>query len=170
MNLTQYKALFILVTAVLALLVASPALQHILVYPRTEFFTEISLLGPNHMAQDYPYNITNNANYKIFLDVTNQLGSCAYYQVQVKFRNETQSAPDNFNRTPSSLASLYNLNLFVADRESLELPVDFTFSYSFHNVSRIVYVNVTVPQGPGKNDTVEQRAENINLLKLALTA
>ena len=125
---------------------------------------ELSLLGPEHMAQDYPYNITNNANYHIFLDVTNQLGSCAYYQVQVKVRNETQSAPDNFNRTSSNLPSLYNLNLFVADKESFELPLDFAFNYSFQNVSRIVYENVTVPQGPGKNDTIEQRAENINLL------
>ena len=116
------------------------------------------------MAQDYPYNITKNQNYLVFLDIANQLGSCAYYQVQVKFRNETQSAPDSFNRTSSSLPSLYNLNLFVADKESLELPVNFAFDYSFQNVSRIVYANVTVPQGPGKNDTFEQRAENITFI------
>ena len=85
-----------MVTAVLALLVASPALQQVLVYPRTEFFTELSLLGPWSMAENYPYNITNGENYSVFLGVANQLGSCAYYQVEVKFRNETQSAPDSF--------------------------------------------------------------------------
>ena len=106
MNLTQYKALFIVVTAVLALLVASPALQRVLVYPRTEFFTELSLLGPGHVAENYPYNITSGETYSVFLGVGNQLGSCAYYQVEVKFRNETQSAPDSFSRTASSLPSL----------------------------------------------------------------
>ena len=131
MNLTQYKALFIVVTAILALLVASPALQRVLVYPRTDFFTELSLLGPGHLAQDYPYNITKNGNYAVFLDVSNQLGSCAYYQVEVKFRNETQSAPDGFNFTASSLPSLYNLTAFVADKESLDIPVNFAFNYSF---------------------------------------
>jgi hypothetical protein len=165
MNLTQYKALFILVTAVLALLVASPALQRVLVYPRTEFFTELSLLGPGHMAEDYPYNITPNGNYTVYLELGNQLGSCAYYQVEVKFRNETQSAPDSLNRTASSLPSLYNLTAFVADQELLEIPLNFAFNYSFQNVVRTVYTNVTVLGGLGKNGTVEQRADNITLLQ-----
>jgi uncharacterized membrane protein len=129
MNLTQYKALFILFTAVLALLVASPALQRVLVYPRTEFFTELSLLGPGHMAEDYPYSINQNGNYTVYLELGNQLGSCVYYQVEVKFRNETQSAPDSLNRTASSLPSLYNLTAFVADQDSLEIPVTFSFDY-----------------------------------------
>jgi hypothetical protein len=131
LNLTQYKALFILVTAVLALLVASPALHRVLVIPRTEFFTELSLLGPERTAENYPYNISDGENYRVFLDIANQLGTCVYYQVQVKFSNETQSAPDSFNRTPSSQPSLYNFNLFVADKESLEIPVNFEFNYHF---------------------------------------
>ncbi len=36
-NLSEYKVIFIVVTAVVALLVASPALSRFLVYPRTEF-------------------------------------------------------------------------------------------------------------------------------------
>jgi hypothetical protein len=36
-NLQQYKALFIVVTAVLSLLVVSPALARVLVYPQTSF-------------------------------------------------------------------------------------------------------------------------------------
>jgi uncharacterized membrane protein len=132
-NLTQYKALFILVTAVLALLVASPALQRVLVYPRSEYFTEVSLLGPGHRAENYPFNITNGETYHVFLGVSNLLGSCAYYQIQVKFGNETQSASDSFNRTASSLPSLYNLNGFVADWESLEIPVNFAFNYSLQD-------------------------------------
>jgi hypothetical protein len=164
-NLTQYKALFFLVTAILALLTASPALQRILVYPQTEFFTELSLLGPGHLAENYPYNITSGENYSVFLGVSNKLGSCAYYKVEVKFRNETQSAPDSFSHTPSSLSSLFNFNLFVADEEGLEMPVNFVFNYTFRDVARTVYSNVTVAGGLGQNATIEQRAENINLLQ-----
>lgn len=158
MNLTKYKALFIAVTAVLALLVASPALQRVLVYPRTEFFTELSLLGPGHMAENYPYDITRNDNYTIFLGVSNQLGYCAYYQVEVKFRNETQSAPDSFNRTPSSLPSLYNLTAFVADRESLEIPVNFAFDYSFRSVTA---ANITLLQA--NFNSLSVNGETLNL-------
>jgi hypothetical protein len=46
LNLQQYKALWIVVTAVLALLVSSPAMTRVLVYPQTSFFTEVWLLGP----------------------------------------------------------------------------------------------------------------------------
>ena len=157
MNLTQYKALFIVVTAVLALLVASPVLQRVLVYPRTEFFTELSLLGPGHMAEDYPYNITINDNYTVYLGVANQLGSCAYYQVEVKFRNETQSAPDSFNRTSSSLPSLYNLTAFVADQESLDIPVNFAFDYSFQKRAD----NITLLQA--NFDSLKFNGETLNL-------
>ena len=130
MILQQYKALFVIVTAVLALLVASPALQRVLIYPQTEFFTEMWLLGPGHMAEDFPFNITRNQTYSVFLGVGNHLGRCVYYVVEVKFRNQTQPAPDSFNRTASGLPSLYEFNVFVADKESLELPLSFSFDYN----------------------------------------
>lgn len=44
LNLQQYKALFIIVTAVVALSVASSAYPLVLVYQQTSFFTEFSLL------------------------------------------------------------------------------------------------------------------------------
>jgi uncharacterized membrane protein len=129
-NLTQYKALFILVTAVLALLVASPALQRVLISPQTSFFTELSLLGPRHTTENYPYGITKNVDYTVFLGITNQIGSCAYYQVELKFRNKMQSATDSSTFTPSSLPSLYNMTAIVANKESLEIPVIFALDYS----------------------------------------
>lgn len=141
MNLQEYKVLVFVVTAIVALIVASPALQRVLVYPQTEFFTELSLLGPNHMAEDFPYNITNGKSYNIFLGITNQLGRSAYYEVQVKFRNSTQSAPDIFNRTSSSLPALYSLNVIVADKETWELPITFGFDYSYDRSSSQVNFN-----------------------------
>ena len=130
MDLERFKVLFLVVTAISALLVASPALQHFLVYPQTEYFTELWLLGPNQKAENYPYNITQNANYQVFLGISNHLGSCGYYLVQVKFRNQAMDGPDTFKRTPSSLPTLYSMNVFVADKQTVQLPVDFSLNYN----------------------------------------
>jgi hypothetical protein len=132
MNLGELRVTFIVVTAVLTLLVASPALSYVLVYPRTEFFTELWLLGPEHMAEDYPFNVSRGQSYSVYLGVGNQLGYCAYYVVEVKFRNESQPAPDSFNQTSSGLPSLFNVTAFVADEGSWELPVTVSFDYGFN--------------------------------------
>lgn len=149
MNLSEYKVLFIVVTAVVALFVASPALSKLLVYPKTEFFSEMWLLGPNHKAEGYPYNISRGLNYTVFLGIGDNLGYCAYYVVEVKFRNETQSAPSSFgpieNRTPSSLPSLFNITAFVADEQNWELPVSFSFDYEVSlDKSSVVFHGLTL--------------------------
>lgn len=130
MNLQEYKTILLVITGVLVLLVASPALQRLLVLPQTEFFTELWLLGPEYKAENYPFNITRNENYTVILGVGNHLGRCAYYLIQVKFRNQTQPAADSFNRTHSSLPSLYNITAFVADKETWEKPLVFSFDYA----------------------------------------
>jgi len=90
------------------------------------------------MAEGFPYNVASGQRYDLFLGVSNHLGHAAYYSVQIKFRNLTQSAPDSFNRTASSLTPLYNLNVLVADQETWELPVTFGFDYSYDaNASRL---------------------------------
>jgi uncharacterized membrane protein len=148
MNLQQYQALLLIITGTLALIVASPALQRLLVYPQTEFFTEMWLLGPEYKAENYPYNITLNNGYTVFLGVSNHLGHCAYYVVQVKFRTQNQSAPDA--RTPSSLPPLYSVNVVVADKEAWELPVTFSFDYSYDasnsqvNFNRMIFNGATL--------------------------
>ena len=138
LNLLEAKVLILIVTAVVALFVASPALQRVLVYPRTEFFSEFWLLGPGHMAEDIPYNLTRGQSYNMYLGIGNQLGSLAYYEVQVKFRNSSQSAPDSFNRTMSSLPPLYNVYFFVADQETREMPFTFGFDYFYDSNSSLV--------------------------------
>ncbi len=132
--------LVFVVTGVVALIVASPALQRVLVYPQTEFFTEFWLLGPGHMAEGFPYNVTSGGSYNVYLGVGNQLGRCAGYEVQVKFRTAGQSAPDSFNRTSSSLPPLCSLYVFVANNDTWELPVNFSFDYSYDvNSSRVTF-------------------------------
>jgi len=132
MRLHEYRVPFMVAIGILTLLVASPALSRLLAYPRTEFFTEMWLLGPNHTAEGYPFNITSGQSYNVFLGIGNHLGYCAYYVVEAKFRNQTQSAPNSFNRTSSSLTSLFSIPAFVADQGTWELPVTFSFDYKYN--------------------------------------
>lgn len=133
MRIVEYGLLYWTVVGVLALLVASPFLSRVLVYPRTEFFTELWILDADHKAENYPFNVTRNQNYTIYLGVGNRLGYCAYYMVQVKFRNQTQPAPTSFGpieqRSPSNLTSLFNVTAFVADEQVWEKPLTFSFDY-----------------------------------------
>jgi hypothetical protein len=143
LNLENHKILYITVTAILALLIASPALQHFLVYPQTEYFTELWLLGPNQKAENYPYNITQNTNNRVFLGLSNHLGASGYYLVEVKFRNQNMSGPDSFQRTPSSLPTLYSFNVVVADKQTVQMPIDFSFGYSLVD-SQINFNRLTI--------------------------
>jgi hypothetical protein len=148
MNIREYQVLFWIVVGIITLLVASPALSRLLIYPQTQFLTEMGLLGPNHTAEGYPFNITRGQAYRVYLNLTNHLGYSAYYLVEVKFRNSTQSAPCNFgpisNRTPSSLPPLYNITAFVADGGTWEVPLTFSFDYSAVTSSTVQMRSLTM--------------------------
>ena len=137
MKIAEYWLLYWTVVGVSALLVASPFLSRVLVYPRTEFFTELWILDADHKAESYPFNITCNQNYTVYLGVANHLGYCAYYMVQVKFLDwsQTNLMPTRFGaiekRLPSSLPSLFNFTAFVADKQVHEIPITFSFNYTW---------------------------------------
>ena len=128
MNLEQYRTLFIVVTLGLALLAASPVLGVVVSFEGgSEKFSEFWLLGPNHVANDYPFAVGADETYRIFVGVGNHMGSSEYYKVFVKFRNSTQSLPDVNGSEPSSLPPLYESMFFVADEEVWESPMTFGF-------------------------------------------
>jgi len=145
MNLSEFRVLFVAVVGILALLMASPALGRLLVLPKTEFFTEFWILDSNHMAENYPFNVMRTANYSVFLGLGNRLGYAAYYLVEVKFRNQSQSAPNSFNRTSSSLPSLFNITAFVADEAIWEYPLVFSFDYMYNEaLSRVEFSSLNL--------------------------
>ena len=145
MSLEEHKILFFVVLSVPMLLAVSPGLSRLLVFPRTEFFTELWLLGSNHKAEDYPFNITAGEEYRLFLGIGNQLGYAAYYKVAVKLSDQNQSRPDSFNRTPSTLPPLLEIRAFVADEDMWETPLTFSLNYSLDtNQSHIQVHSVTL--------------------------
>jgi len=147
LKIAEYWLLYWIIVGVSALLVASPFLSRVLVYPRTEFFTELWILDADHKAESYPFNITCNQNYTVYLGVANHLGYCAYYMVQVKFLNwsQTNLMPTRFGaiekRLPSSLPSLLNFTIYVADEQVYEVPITFSFNYTWDQPSSKVVLS-----------------------------
>ena len=87
-NLEDYRALFMMATLGLALVAVSPMLGVILPFGRgSERFSEFWLLGPDHMAEGYPFNVRAGEEYSVFVGVGNHMGSSEYYKVCVKFCN-----------------------------------------------------------------------------------
>ncbi len=125
MSLKDYRNLFAACSLVLSLFAVTPTLNLFVPFYVEEPFSELSILGPTHMAKDYPFNIRVNAEKSLFVTVGNHMGGSTYYMVYVKFRNQTQSFPNN--TVQSSLAPLYELGVFLLDGEKWEGVIRFKF-------------------------------------------
>jgi hypothetical protein len=124
----DYRAVFAAVGLIGVLFFASPTLGLVLHLPGGERFSELWVLGPGHMAEDYPFNVRENESYLVYVGVGNHLGSSTYYVVYVKFRNETEPLPNMTTGAPSVLAPLYEYRVFLEDNSSSEVPLTFSFS------------------------------------------
>jgi hypothetical protein len=128
LKLEDYKVVFASVGLIGVLLFASPTLGLVLRLPGGEKFSELWVLGPGHMAEDYPFNVKANDNYSVYVGVGNHMGSSAYYVVYVKFRSQTESLPNATAGTPSPLPPLFEFRVFVEDGKGWEAPLSFSFS------------------------------------------
>jgi hypothetical protein len=126
MNFQDYRTLFQVGTLIFVLLAASPALSLVVSFPGGgESFSELWLVGSNHMAEDYPFNVQTGEENRLFLGVGNHLGHSAYYLVYAKFRNQTRSLPNVSSSQPSSLSSIYEFQFFLEDEDVWEAPIAF---------------------------------------------
>jgi uncharacterized membrane protein len=128
MKLEDYKLVFVAVGLIGVLLIASPAIAGAIRLPGGEQFSELYLLGPDHMAENYPYNIAVGQNYSVYVDVANQLGSSAYYVLYVKLGNATDQLPNADLGAPSILQPLYEYRFSIQDGVNWESPVNFSVS------------------------------------------
>jgi hypothetical protein len=123
-NIQIYKKATIAVSFILVLVATYPLISSFISLPRTnERFTELWILDSDHGTENYPFNITVNAENKVYVSVKNHMGEPAYYVIYVKFCNSTQSEPTR--EKPSSVAPLYEYRFVLNDEEIWEVP--FTF-------------------------------------------
>lgn len=128
MKLEDYRILFAVTGFVLTLIATAPMLSMVAPFPKGERFSELWVLGPNHMAEAYPFNVRVGDEYRIFVGVGNHMGSSSYYRVYVKFRNQSQPLPDTSDSMPSPLPPIYEFRAFVGDVATWEATVNFSFS------------------------------------------
>ena len=125
MDLKDYRNLFAVCSLVLSFFAITPTLDLFVSFNVEERFSELSILGPTHMAKDYPFDVRVNSEESLFVTVGNHMGESIYYMVYVKFRNQTQSFPSD--AMPSSLAPLYEFRVFLLDGEKWDGIVRFKF-------------------------------------------
>lgn len=129
----DYRNVFFGAILILVLLAASPALSSVVSSQKGgEKFSDIWLLGPNHVAEDYPFNISVGDTYTVYLGVGNHMGGSMYYLIYVKFRNQSQSLPNATLSTPSPLPAHYDLRAFVQDEGTWERPIVFSVAQAAH--------------------------------------
>ena len=128
MKLEGYKLVFVVVGLIGVLLIAPPAIAGAIHLPGGEQFSELYLLGPNQMAENYPSNVAVGQKYSVYVGVGNQLGSSAYYVLFVKFGNQTDQMPNVTFGTPSSLSPLYEYRFSIQDGMNWESLLNFSVS------------------------------------------
>jgi len=148
LKIDDYKLVFMSAGLIGILLFASPTLSLVLRLPGGEKFSELWILGPEHMAEDYPFNVEAGEEYLVYVGVGNHMGCSAYYVVYVKFRNQNEPLPNATAATPSPLPPLYEYRVFLEDGKTWEAPLTFSFSYvsRFENqclIEALIINNVT---------------------------
>jgi hypothetical protein len=128
MNLEDYRTLFLVLTLVLVLVAVSPVLSVVVPFGGgSESFSELWLLGPDHMAEGYPSIFRDGEVYRVFVGVGNQMGSSEYYLIYVKAGNSTNILPDVDNSLAGSLPPLSEFRFVIADNEVWENTISFGF-------------------------------------------
>jgi uncharacterized membrane protein len=120
-KLRDYKRIFVIVALIGVLLSATPAISYLLPVPEGEQLSELYILGPEHMANNYPFNIVSNQEYAGYVGVENHLGSSAYYVLYVKFRGLPDSIEGTVNQEP-----LYEYRFSIKDGEKWEEKITFS--------------------------------------------
>lgn len=127
MHIEEYRTLFVVGSLVLMLVAVAPTLSLFISVPSgSERFSELWLLGPAHTAENYPFDVSVNEEYRLFVSVGNHLGSSSYYMVYVKFRNQTQQLPNSTTSEPSPLPPLCEFRFVLSGGKVWEAPLTFT--------------------------------------------
>jgi hypothetical protein len=126
-NLGDAKLVYAFSCVVLSLIILSPTLAMFIPFPSGEQFSELWILGPERMLEGYPFNVSPDESYKVYLGVGNQMGDLGYYRVYVKFRNESEPLPNSTAGVPSSLEPVFEYDVFLRNNETWEREVSFSF-------------------------------------------
>jgi hypothetical protein len=143
-SLAGYRYVFIAAGLIGLLLFSLPSVFLFVRLPAGERFSDLYVLGPGHMLEDYPRNVSAGEKYLVYVDVENHLGQVAYYEVWVKLRNSSDAFPDDALGAASDLPVLYRYEALLVDGQAWEAPLTFSFAdVSFgENVSSVGHIGI----------------------------
>lgn len=124
-SLNQCKRVFYAVGLIGMIVCFVPSGIRLVSSPPEEPFSELYALGPGHLAEGYPFNVSASGSYLVYLDVGNHMGGSMYYGVDVKFRNASEPLPNG--TVSSSLPVLYEYRVFLGDGQVWEGALTFSF-------------------------------------------
>ena len=127
MNFGDVKLVYVFSCVALSLIILSPTLGELVTFPSGEAFSELWILGPNRMAEGYPFNVSAGDSYKVYLGVANHMGDLGYYRVYVKFRNESEPLPNSTAGVPSPLEPVFEYDVFLRNNETWDRELSFSF-------------------------------------------
>jgi uncharacterized membrane protein len=124
---------------VICIIIAVSALIYVILVPKQgEQFTEFYILGPDHLAHNYPMNLTVGENATVILGIVNQENTPRNYSVEVWLSNQTT----RYNSTSNMNETIY-YHLYFMDKLNVTLnptPINlegiwtpqWEHNYSFH--------------------------------------
>lgn len=130
MNFENLKLFYLFSCILLGLVILSPTLFEAFPFPEGDHFTELWLLGENHMIESGDFFVTTNNSYSVHLGVLNNMRDLEFYKICVKFRTQSDPLPDRLNELPSPLEPLFEYYLFLENNEIGEKE----FRFSFENI------------------------------------
>jgi len=146
MHIEEYKTLFVVGNSILMLVAMVPTFSLVIRIPSgSERFSELWLLGPEHRAENYPFNVSANEDYHLFVGVSNYLGSSSDYILYVKFRNQTQLPPNSTTSEPSSLPPIHEFRFVLSDGEVWETPLIFTIEGNASLIQNVAINDIVFP-------------------------
>jgi uncharacterized membrane protein len=123
------RIIFVSVGLIGILLFSAPTIGLLVKLPSGgQQFSELYLLGPDHQAENYPYDIAVGQLHSVYVGVGNQLKSSAYYVLYVKFGNQFDQIPNSALGTPSSLQPLYEYSFTIQPSKNWENLMTFSVS------------------------------------------
>jgi hypothetical protein len=134
-SLNDYKRVFCAVGLIGIIVCFLPSGLKLVSSPG-EQFSELYVLGPNHIAKNYPFNVSEKATYLVYVGVSNHMGSSEYYEADVKFRNASDSLTNS--TVPSSLPPLYEYRVFLGDGQVWEGALTFSFDVNITGYDCVV--------------------------------
>ena len=155
-RLKDYNLVFAVVILIAVLLIASPAIAELIHVPGGEQFSELYLLGPERMAENYPYNIAVGKSYSVYAGIRNHLGSLAYYVLYVKFGSQSDPIPNSTLDSPSSLPTLNEYLFSIPDGMSWERLLTFSVS------------NAAIEENNSQINTLQINDASFNVNKFAM--